>query len=156
MQPIRPRIHKICGQAISVPILEAPGQTGVGRFGWKDQHASLLSFSGDALWYAIILTALEKDRISHHGEGSFSPDFRDRCRRENDRSRWSPANGGASPCIVCGQLDERLIGRRASTNPSPRRLRDRRVVRTFSLSGTRSWISVVGNAPLGRAMLCAP
>src|SRR5438105_316552 len=40
--------HKICGQAILVPILEAPGQTGVGRFGWKDQHASLLSFSGDA------------------------------------------------------------------------------------------------------------
>src|SRR5437879_9725117 len=40
--------HKICGQAIFVPILEAPGQTGVGRFGWKDQHASLLSFSGDA------------------------------------------------------------------------------------------------------------
>ena len=40
--------HKICGQAISVPIVEAPGQTGIGRFGWKDQHASLLSFSGDA------------------------------------------------------------------------------------------------------------
>jgi CxxC motif-containing protein (DUF1111 family) len=40
--------HKICGQPIYVPILEAPGETGVGRFGWKDQHASLLSFSGDA------------------------------------------------------------------------------------------------------------
>ncbi|HEY6865831.1 MAG TPA: di-heme oxidoredictase family protein, partial [Candidatus Eisenbacteria bacterium] len=39
------RIH---GQALIVPIVEAPGQTGVGRFGWKDQHASLLSFSGDA------------------------------------------------------------------------------------------------------------
>jgi CxxC motif-containing protein (DUF1111 family) len=40
--------HKICGQVIHVPIVEAPGQTGVGRFGWKDNHASLLSFSGDA------------------------------------------------------------------------------------------------------------
>lgn len=40
--------RRICGQALHVPILEAPGQTGVGRFGWKDQHASLLSFSGDA------------------------------------------------------------------------------------------------------------
>jgi len=39
---------KICGQVQYVPIVEAPGQTGVGRFGWKDQHASLLSFSGDA------------------------------------------------------------------------------------------------------------
>jgi CxxC motif-containing protein (DUF1111 family) len=40
--------HKVCGQAISVPIVEAPGETGIGRFGWKDQHASLQSFSGDA------------------------------------------------------------------------------------------------------------
>ncbi len=39
---------KICGQALYVPIVEAPGQTGIGRFGWKDQQASLLSFSGDA------------------------------------------------------------------------------------------------------------
>ena len=39
---------KICGQALLVPVLEAEGQTAVGRFGWKDQHASLLSFSGDA------------------------------------------------------------------------------------------------------------
>ncbi|HXN53524.1 MAG TPA: di-heme oxidoredictase family protein [Candidatus Acidoferrum sp.] len=40
--------HKICGQLLYVPIVEAPGQMGVGRFGWKNQHASLLSFSGDA------------------------------------------------------------------------------------------------------------
>ncbi len=40
--------RKICGQVLVVPIVEAPGQTGVGRFGWKDQQASLLSFSGDA------------------------------------------------------------------------------------------------------------
>ena len=39
---------KICGQVLLVPIVEAPGQMGVGRFGWKDQHASLLSFAGDA------------------------------------------------------------------------------------------------------------
>ncbi len=39
---------RICGQVLYVPIVEAPGQTGVGRFGWKDQQASLLSFSGDA------------------------------------------------------------------------------------------------------------
>jgi CxxC motif-containing protein (DUF1111 family) len=39
---------KICGQVLYVPIVEAPGKMGVGRFGWKDQHASLLSFAGDA------------------------------------------------------------------------------------------------------------
>jgi CxxC motif-containing protein (DUF1111 family) len=39
------RIH---GEAIEVPVLESPGQARVGRFGWKDQHSSLLSFIGDA------------------------------------------------------------------------------------------------------------
>src|ERR1700722_8470747 len=39
---------KIHGQAIQVPVLESPGQTRIGRFGWKDQHSSLLSFIGDA------------------------------------------------------------------------------------------------------------
>src|SRR5204863_2970942 len=38
----------IAGQVIRVPVLEAPGVTRVGRFGWKNQHASLLSFSADA------------------------------------------------------------------------------------------------------------
>jgi CxxC motif-containing protein (DUF1111 family) len=36
------------GKVIRVPVLEAPGQTRVGRFGWKNQHASLVSFSADA------------------------------------------------------------------------------------------------------------
>src|SRR6266481_9639164 len=36
------------GQVITVPVAEAPGQFRVGRFGWKNQQASLLSFSSDA------------------------------------------------------------------------------------------------------------
>ena len=40
--------QKICGQVLFVPVVEAPGQMGVGRFGWKDQHASLQSFAADA------------------------------------------------------------------------------------------------------------
>jgi CxxC motif-containing protein (DUF1111 family) len=38
------RIH---GEWVEVPVLEG-GTLAVGRFGWKDQHASLLSFAGDA------------------------------------------------------------------------------------------------------------
>jgi CxxC motif-containing protein (DUF1111 family) len=38
----------IQGEVIRVPVLEAPGQTRVGRFGWKNQHSSLLSFVADA------------------------------------------------------------------------------------------------------------
>ena len=57
--------HKICGQVIYVPILEKPWQTGVGRFGWKDQHASLLSFSGDAYLNEMgITTRLFPDEVT--------------------------------------------------------------------------------------------
>ncbi len=47
----------IRGQVIHVPILEAPGVTRVGRFGWKNQHASLLSFSADAYLNEIGITS---------------------------------------------------------------------------------------------------
>lgn len=36
------------GRVIRVPVLEAGGALRVARFGWKNQHASLLSFAGDA------------------------------------------------------------------------------------------------------------
>ncbi len=36
------------GQLIAVPVLEKPGTTRIGRFGHKDQQASLVSFSADA------------------------------------------------------------------------------------------------------------
>jgi CxxC motif-containing protein (DUF1111 family) len=39
---------QIQGLVIRVPVAEAGGALRVGRFGWKNQHASLLSFSGDA------------------------------------------------------------------------------------------------------------
>lgn len=39
---------KMRGQIVMVPVKEAFDAMRVGRFGWKDQHASLLSFSGDA------------------------------------------------------------------------------------------------------------
>jgi len=39
---------RIVGEYIEVPVVEAPGQTRIGRFGWKDQHGSILSFAGDA------------------------------------------------------------------------------------------------------------
>ena len=44
----------ICGEVVNVPVLECTatscpnGNLAVGRFGWKAQHASLLSFSSDA------------------------------------------------------------------------------------------------------------
>ena len=55
---------KIHGQALAVPVVEAPGSTGIGRFGWKDQHASLLSFAGDAYLNEMgITTRLFPDEV---------------------------------------------------------------------------------------------
>lgn len=39
---------RIAGQVIQVPVVEAGNQLRVGRFGWKNQHASLVSFAADA------------------------------------------------------------------------------------------------------------
>jgi CxxC motif-containing protein (DUF1111 family) len=36
------------GQVITVPVAEAPGQFRIGRFGWKSQDASLLTFASGA------------------------------------------------------------------------------------------------------------
>src|SRR5580693_7572665 len=57
---------KICGQILRVPIVEAPGEMGVGRFGWKDQHASLLSFAADAYLNEMGITnRLQPDEVTN-------------------------------------------------------------------------------------------
>src|SRR3974390_550577 len=57
---------KICGLVLYVPVLESPGMTRVGRFGWKNQHASLLSFSGDAYLNEVGITnSLFPDEVTN-------------------------------------------------------------------------------------------
>jgi CxxC motif-containing protein (DUF1111 family) len=64
-QQCRSSHRKICGQVLQVPIVEAPGQMSVGRFGWKDQHASLLSFAGDAYLNEMGITnRLQPDEVT--------------------------------------------------------------------------------------------
>src|ERR1700674_1186080 len=70
--------RKICGQILQVPIVEAPGQMSVGRFGWKDQHASLLSFAGDAYLNEMGITnRLQPDEVTKlcnaHSEPNDTP-----------------------------------------------------------------------------------
>src|SRR5215216_942676 len=48
--------QEVHGLVINVPVLEAGSRLRVGRFGWKNQHASLLSFSGDAYLNEIGIT----------------------------------------------------------------------------------------------------
>jgi CxxC motif-containing protein (DUF1111 family) len=59
----------ICGEYLYVPVLEADGVNRVGRFGWKNQHASLLSFSADAYFNEMGITSdlFPQDVISGGG-----------------------------------------------------------------------------------------
>jgi CxxC motif-containing protein (DUF1111 family) len=58
---------KICGQAVKVlvPETEGDGKDRIGRFGWKDQHASLLAFAGDAYLNEMGITnGLQKTEVT--------------------------------------------------------------------------------------------
>ncbi len=56
------------GQLINVPVLEKPGTTRVGRFGHKDQQASLVSFSADAYVNEMGITSpLQPDENTSNG-----------------------------------------------------------------------------------------
>jgi CxxC motif-containing protein (DUF1111 family) len=45
------------GMVIQVPVMEAPGNNRVGRFGWKNQNCSLLSFAADAYVNEVGITS---------------------------------------------------------------------------------------------------
>jgi CxxC motif-containing protein (DUF1111 family) len=47
----------MAGTIIKVPVLEAPGVTRIARFGWKNQHASLVSFTADAFLNEMGITS---------------------------------------------------------------------------------------------------
>jgi len=57
--------RKICGQAVKVPVPESEGSDRIGRFGWKDQHASLLAFAADAYLNEMgITSSLQKTEMT--------------------------------------------------------------------------------------------
>jgi CxxC motif-containing protein (DUF1111 family) len=57
------------GQFIQVPVNEAPGNNRGGRFGWKNQHASLVSFSADAYLNEMgITSALQPNENTCNGK----------------------------------------------------------------------------------------
>ncbi len=49
---------RIRGYVVRVPVVEAGGARRIGRFGWKNQQASLLSFAGDAYLNEMGITNL--------------------------------------------------------------------------------------------------
>ena len=56
------------GRLIQVPVLETPGAQRAGRFGWKNQQASLVSFSADAYVNEMGITSpLQPDEPTSNG-----------------------------------------------------------------------------------------
>ena len=58
----------IRGQVVSVAVFEAPGSNRVGRFGWKGQQASMVSFSADAYVNEMGITSpLQRNENTSNG-----------------------------------------------------------------------------------------
>ena len=113
---------EICGLALRVPVLEAPGQTRVGRFGWKNQQASLLSFSADAYLNEIGITnRLLPDEVTGLCNTAAEPNDRPGPDGQSDIDRFArfiratkaPARDvrlAATPVAQAGQLLFSKIG----------------------------------------------
>jgi CxxC motif-containing protein (DUF1111 family) len=104
------RVH---GQAIMVSVLEAPGVSRVGRFGWKDQHGSLLSFSADAdLNEKGVTNRFLPDENKYFGRAvdAFNQDATEPNDTEGDidfytsfmRATKAPARGAITPEVQAG------------------------------------------------------
>src|SRR5207253_11278912 len=103
------------GQLATVPVAEAPGQFRIGRFGWKDQDASLLTFSGGAYLNEMGIT----NRLNTSEVTTLCDDVSDTTRCNNN------------PNVVCGEdpdndIDAFAEFMRASKAPS----RDARLAAT--------------------------
>jgi len=95
------------GQLTTVPVAEAPGQFRIGRFGWKDQDASLLTFSGGAYLNEMGIT----NRLNTSEVTTLCDDVSD----------TTPCNN--NPNVVCGEdpdndIDAFAQFMRASRAPS--------------------------------------
>jgi CxxC motif-containing protein (DUF1111 family) len=112
------------GQLTTVPVAEAPGQFRIGRFGWKDQDASLLTFaSGAYLNEQGITNRLATSETVPAGTGQGG---RALCDDVSDSTRCNN-----NPNVVCGEdpdndIDAFARFMRASKAPS----RDARLAAT--------------------------
>jgi CxxC motif-containing protein (DUF1111 family) len=101
------------GTAISVPVLEADSRPRLGRFGWKDQHASLESFAADAYLNEMGITSPLFPQENSSGGRDVSqydavPDPEDdgvdvKAFANFMRSTKAPARGEITPDVQAGE-----------------------------------------------------
>jgi CxxC motif-containing protein (DUF1111 family) len=118
IQAIQPAELK--GSAVVVPVLEKPGAVRLGRFGWKNQHASLESFSADAYLNEMgITTPLFPDENTSSGRDVTAYDTV--ADPEDDgvdvvafanfmRSTKAPARGPITPDVQAGEAVFNRVG----------------------------------------------
>jgi len=114
---------EIRGTALMVPVMEGDGSARLGRFGWKNQHASLESFSADAYLNEMGITnpLLADENLSHGkfvGAGTRYDKVAD---PEDDgtdllafanfmRSTKAPPRGAITPEVTAGERVFTQIG----------------------------------------------
>jgi CxxC motif-containing protein (DUF1111 family) len=111
------------GTAVQAPVLEANGQARVGRFGWKAQHASLVSFSADAYLNEMGITSplLPEENTSSGVYVGFGTEYDPVKDPEDDgtdvrafadfmRSTKAPARGDITADVLTGETVFNQVG----------------------------------------------
>jgi len=121
------------GTAIQVPVLEANSAPRIGRFGWKSQHASLLSFAADAYLNEMGITSAlfpEENTAGTRFVG-YGSDYDTLPEPEDDgvdvtafadfmRSTKAPSRGPITAEVVAGEAVFNSIGCSACHTPAIR------------------------------------
>ena len=111
------------GSVLQVPILEANGASRIGRFGWKNQHASLESFSADAYLNEMGITSplLPDENLSNGRFVGFGSDYDPVADPEDDgedlvafanfiRSTKAPSRGAITDDVLAGERVFHQVG----------------------------------------------
>lgn len=111
------------GTAVIVPVFEGDGTARIGRFGWKSQHASLLSFSADASLNELGVTSplLPEENTAGDRWVGFGSGFDAVADPEDDgmnvqaladfmRSTRAPSRGPITEEVVAGELVFNQVG----------------------------------------------
>jgi CxxC motif-containing protein (DUF1111 family) len=111
------------GRAVTTAVLEAGGAARIGRFGWKSQHASLVSFAADAYLNEMGITSplLPEENTSSGRDVSFGTGFDTVADPEDDgddvvafadfmRSTKAPPRGGIDSDVEAGDALFNAIG----------------------------------------------
>jgi CxxC motif-containing protein (DUF1111 family) len=111
------------GTVVQAPVLEAGGQARIGRFGWKSQHASLVSFSADAYLNEMGITSsfLPEENTSSGVNVGYGTEYDPVKDPEDDgtdvrafadfmRSTKAPSRGEITADVLAGETIFNILG----------------------------------------------